>query len=58
MYANWINGKKLKKDKNVENVNNIIHMISSIRSFKNELNVSPGSFVDISLNKIAKKINL
>ena len=30
-------------------------MISSIRSFKNELNVSPGSFVDLSINKIAKK---
>ena len=26
-----------------------------MRSFKNELNVSPGSFVDISINKIAKK---
>ena len=55
MYANWINGKKLKKDKNVENVNNIIHMISSIRSFKSELNVSPGSFVDISIEKLDKR---
>ena len=33
----------------------IINIISELRSFKNELNVSPGSFVDISINKIAKK---
>ena len=26
-----------------------------MRSFKNELNVSPGSFVDISIDKVAKK---
>ena len=30
-------------------------MISSIRSFKNELNVSPGSFVDISIEKLDKR---
>ena len=55
MYANWINGKKFKTDKNVENVNKIIHMISSIRSFKNELNISPGSFVDISIEKLDER---
>jgi len=55
MYANWINEKKFKKDKNIENVNQIIHMISSIRSFKNELNVKPGSFVDISIEKLDKR---
>ncbi len=52
MYANWIDKKKFKKDKNIENVNEIIDMISSIRSFKNELNVNPGSFVDISIEKL------
>ena len=30
-------------------------MISSIRSFKNELNVSPGSFIDISIEKLDKR---
>jgi len=30
-------------------------MISSIRSFKNELNVKPGSFVDISIEKLDKR---
>jgi len=55
MFANWINEKKFKKDKNIENVNEIIDMISSIRSFKNELNVSPGSFVDISIDKLDKR---
>ena len=53
--ANWINGKKLKTDKNIETVNEIIKLISGIRSFKNELNVSPGSFIDISLEKLDKK---
>ena len=52
MYANWIDKKKFKKDKNIENVNEIIDMISKIRSFKNELNVKPGSFVDISIEKL------
>ncbi len=33
----------------------VINIISQIRSFKNELNVSPGSFIDISLGKINKK---
>jgi len=55
MYANWINTKKIKKDKNIENVNEIIDMISGIRSFKNELNISPGSFVDISIEKLNKR---
>ena len=55
MYANWINTKKIKKDKNIENVNEIIDMISSIRSFKNELNVKPGSFVDISIENLDKR---
>ena len=55
MYSNWINLKKLKNDKSIKSVNEIIELISSVRSFKNELNVSPGSFVDISIEKLDKK---
>ena len=54
MLSNWITGNS-KKDKNFKEVEKIINIISQIRSFKNELNVSPGSFVDISLSKINKK---
>ena len=55
MHANWITAKKLKTDKNIESVHEIIELISGIRSFKNELNISPGSFVDISIEKLDKK---
>ncbi len=51
MLANWISGTS-KKDKDFKEVEKIINIISQLRSFKNELNVSPGSFVDISLSKI------
>ena len=53
MLSNWTSGK-IKKDKDLSHVQKIIDIISEIRSFKNELNVSPGSFVDISINKIKK----
>ena len=58
MYSNWISLKKLKTDKSIQSVNEIIELISSVRSFKNELNVSPGSFVDISIEKLDKKTNV
>jgi len=54
MYTNWPYGKP-KKDESMKEVEKIISVISELRSFKNELNVSPGSFIDISINKIAKK---
>ena len=54
MYANWPSGK-VKKDISQIEVKKIIDIISELRSFKNELNVSPGSFVDVSINKITKK---
>jgi valyl-tRNA synthetase len=54
MYKSWPSGK-VKKDKSQKDVEKIINIISELRSFKNELNVSPGSFVDLSMNKIAKK---
>ena len=44
--------KFFQKFKEGEKINNII---SPIKSFKNELKVSPGSFVDISLSKINEK---
>ena len=51
MLANWPSGK-IKKDVSTKQVENIISIISELRSFKNELNVSPGSFIDISINNI------
>ena len=53
MISNWISGK-YKKDSDYKQVQKIIDIISKIRSFKNELNVSPGSFIDISINNIKK----
>ncbi len=53
MLSNWISGKS-KKDTDHYHVQKIINFISEIRSFKNELNVSPGSFIDISINNIKK----
>ena len=52
MLENWASGSS-KKDQDFKEVEKIINIISQIRSFKNELNVSPGSFVDISLSKIS-----
>ena len=54
MLANWPKGKS-KKDESYKEVKKIINMISDIRSFKNELNVNPGSFVDVSIEKITNK---
>ena len=54
MYANWPCGKA-KIDQSIKDVEKIITFISELRSFKNELNVSPGSFINISINKITKK---
>jgi len=54
MLANWPKDKS-KKDKNFKEVKKMINIISEIRSFKNELNVSPGSFIDISVEKIKNK---
>ncbi len=53
MQKNWISAKS-NKDSHTDQVENIINIISELRSFKNELNVSPGSFIDISINNINK----
>jgi valyl-tRNA synthetase len=55
MYTPWIEDKKIQKDKEIKNVNQIIDVISKIRSFKNELNVNPGSFIDISIQNVSKE---
>ena len=54
MLANWPSGKSIK-DANFKGVEKIIKIISEIRSFKNELNVSPGSYIDISIENIKNK---
>jgi valyl-tRNA synthetase len=54
MYSNWAT-EKSTKDIEIEDVNRIIHIISSIRSFKNELGVSPGSLIDVSLKSTSKE---
>jgi len=54
MLTNWPN-TKIKKDKDNKEVEYLIHIIYSLRSFKNELNINPGSFIDLSLSKIGKK---
>ncbi len=51
MYKNWVTGEA-NKDNSTEQVENIINIISELRSFKNELNVSPGSFIDVSVKGI------
>jgi len=54
MLANWPIGN-LDKDSSTNQVEKIISIISELRSFKNELSVSPGSFIDISIEGISKK---
>jgi len=53
MLANWPSGN-FEKDSSTDQVDKIISIISELRSFKNELSVSPGSFIDISLEGINK----
>ena len=51
MLANWPSGK-ITKDPSTAQVENIISIISELRSFKNELNVGPGTFIDMSIANI------
>ena len=53
MLKNWLSGE-INKDSSTKQVENIINIISEIRSFKNELNVSPSSFIDVSISNINK----
>ena len=54
MLANWPSGK-FEKDTSTNQVEKIISIVSELRSFKNELSVSPGSFIDISIETVSKK---
>ena len=53
MYSNWPKDN-VKKDQSFFDVEKIINIISELRSFKNELNVSPGSFTEISIKNLDK----
>jgi len=53
MLTNWPSGNFVK-DSSTDQVEKIISIISELRSFKNELSVSPGSFIDISIEGIDK----
>ncbi len=55
MLKNWSEVSS-DKDKDFDEVNEIIEFVSSIRSFKNEIEISPGSFVKILVNKINPEI--
>ena len=54
MLANWPSGE-LESDSSNNQVKKIISIVSELRSFKNELSVSPGSFIDISIENVSKK---
>ena len=54
MLANWPSGG-LERDSSTNQVEKIISIVSELRSFKNELSVSPGSFIDISIETVSKK---
>ena len=53
MHANWPEGS-VSKDSSIDDVQKIITIISELRSFKNELNVSPGSYTEISTKLLDK----
>ena len=57
MLANWPSGE-LEKDTSINQVEKIIKIVSELRSFKNELSVSPGSFINISIQNVSKKEQL
>jgi valyl-tRNA synthetase len=54
MHYNWPSGE-VKIDQSQKDVEKIIDIISELRSFKNELNVSPGSFTTISISNLSKE---
>ena len=55
MLKNWSDATA-SKDKDYDEVNEIIEFVSAIRSFKNEIEISPGSFVNILIDKINPNI--
>ena len=53
MYKNWNLEKQPSFIKSSNKINWLINLISSIRSTKVDLNISPGSFIDISVNELS-----
>ena len=51
MLTNWPIGE-INKDESHKDIEIIISIISEIRSFKNQLNVTPGSFIDMSIQDL------
>ncbi len=54
MLANWPSGE-LERDSSTNQVEKIISIVSELRSFKNELGISPGLFIDISVESVSEK---
>jgi len=54
MFANWSVDKPIK-DSTTQDVNRIIEIVTSIRSFKNEIGVSPGSYIELSIKNVSKE---
>ncbi len=57
MLTNWPSGN-FEKNSSTNQVEKIISIISELRSFKNELGVSPGSFINISIEGINRNEQL
>ena len=55
MHANWSNDDYYEKNSH-EEITNIINFITSIRSFKNELNIKPGSYIEVSHSNISDNL--
>ncbi len=55
MYTPWMKENNFKKNKELREINEIIEIITKLRSLKNELNINPASFVDLSIEEINNK---
>ena len=53
MYKNWNVDKQSNFVKSSDKINWLINLITSIRSTKVDLNISPGSFIDISTSELS-----
>ena len=53
MFKDWNIEKQLNFNKSSKKISWLIKLVSNIRSAKVDLNVSPGSFIDISLEELS-----
>ena len=59
MFKEWNLTKQASFNKSYNKIDWLINLVTNIRSTKVELNVSPGSFIDISIGELsASKINI